>query len=177
MGTELKPETLRKKQLAAETLPQFLARMTLVWEDRQRRLAEAPARAVEAARRYVSKVDPETFKARRRAAVARYEAKHPERVKAARSRLSAALAVAKAIKRAEVQAQKAADRERKAAERGAKRINRPEGYPKVQAKPHRGPDAAHVAAVARQPDLSRAWFGSAPVDAARPEERSSLVPE
>lgn len=179
MASDLKPETVRKKLLATETLPQFLARMTLVWEERQRRLAEAPARAVEAVRRHLAKLDPEVRKARQLAAQRRYAERHPDRIKAKdkarRDRLGAALAVAKAITRAEKQALRDADRERKAAERGAKRANRPEGYPKDQPKRRGGLDAAHVAAVACQPDLSRVWFGPVQAQAARPERRSSLA--
>jgi hypothetical protein len=81
MPSELKPETLRKKQLASETLPEFLARMTLVWEQRQRRLASAPARAAEVARQSLARAmerDPEGTRLRRREAVQRFEARHRE---------------------------------------------------------------------------------------------------
>ena len=172
MASELKPDTVKKKRLATETLPQFLARMTLVWEDRQRRLAEAPARAVEATRRANAKLDPEELKARRRAVSKRYAENHPDRIKEKQRRRAEVISEQRAAERAKKDALKAFEKLRKSAERGAKRANRPEGYPKVQAKPHRSPDASHVAAVARQPDLSRAWFGGAQAVAARAERQA-----
>lgn len=128
MARDLKPETLAKKCLAFETLPEFLARMTLVWEERQRRLAQAPAKAAEAARRSLARAmarDPEGVAARRRAASARYEERNRkalrERERVRRQRLAAALAVARSIKRAEKAAQREADKARQLAEKEAKR--------------------------------------------------------
>lgn len=184
MVSELKPETLRKKELAAESLEAFLARMTLVWHERQARLVVAAERARAAALRSARKrqlADPEGFASARREASRRYEESHRvalrERERRIRERLSPALDLARQVKAAEKQAQREADKARKAAERDAKRVNRPEGYPKVQAKRHRSPDAGHVAVVARQPDLSRAWFGPAQAQAACPEKQSSLASE
>lgn len=183
-GKSLRPETLRKKELAAESLEAFLARMTLVWHERQTRLAVAPEKARAASLRSARKrqlADPEGFASARRDAARRYEERHREarreRDRRIRERLSPALALAREVKQAEKAAQRAADKERKAAERGAKRASRPEGYPKDQPKRRGGLDAAHVAAVARQPDLSRAWFGPAQVQAACPDKRSSLASE
>lgn len=173
MATELRAETVRKKLLACETLPEFLARMTVVWEERQRRLAEAPARAVEATRRAQAKIDREAFKARRRAAAARYAALHPDRIKESQRRRSEALSEARALERQKKAAVKAFEKLRQSAERDAKRANRAEGYPKHQPKSPKRSEV--VSAPWRGPvdSLSRVWFGPATEEAARPDNRGS----
>ncbi len=139
----LKPETLRKKHLVYETLPQFLARMTLVWEDRQRRLAEAPARAVGAWRRWADKQDPEVLKAIRREASARYALRHPERIAAKNRRADERKKAARAAARAERTAQKAA-------QAAARKLAQPARL------------RVHAALPLPQPDqLARAWYGGA----------------
>jgi hypothetical protein len=83
-STEVKPETLRKKLLAAESLPEFLARMTLVWEERQRRLAVADEKHLAAVRKSIAKkrvVDPVGFNQAHREAQKRYVQRHPDRIK------------------------------------------------------------------------------------------------
>jgi hypothetical protein len=190
MASELKAETLRKKLLAAESLPDFLARMTLVWEERQRRLAEAPARASAASRRSFQKrleADPEGVRARSREAVRRYEATNRKALRARQAqrkeRLAAALAVARALRRAEKQAQREADKARKVAARVAKRDQasavtptwraargdgghaphgqRPEGYPMVQREAGELRAVSDLPAVAGHSALTRAWSGQA----------------
>ncbi len=79
------PEYVRKLELSMETLPQFLARMTLVWQERQQRLATADVRHAAASKASAAKrkaADPEAFNRLRREAVARYAAAHPDRVRA-----------------------------------------------------------------------------------------------
>jgi hypothetical protein len=177
MASELRPETLHKKRLATESLPDFLARMTLVWEDRQRRLAEAPARAVAAARRWYDKqmqADPEGFRARRLEAVKRYGERHPDRIREKEARR-------RARKKGESAAKLEEFHSRVPALSGAtlpdaKRAKRSEGYPKIQTKPHRDGDAAQHAAVARLDDLSRAWSSPASSAAPRLENLPSCLP-
>jgi hypothetical protein len=192
MASELKAETLKKKLLAVETLPEFLARMTLVWEERQRRLAEAPARASAASRRSRQKrleADPEGVRAREREAQRRYEATNRKALRARearrRERLAAALAVAGALKRAEQQAQREADKARKEAGRAAKRGYGGHAPHGDEPRGNRGSSRTHHAvwdgaqrsgespkrarserqpsppAVADQSALSRAWLGQA----------------
>jgi hypothetical protein len=182
MASELKPSTLAKKRVAFETLPAFLARMTLVWEERQRRLAQAPARAAEAARRSLAKAlekDPEGTRARRREAVRRYEENNRAAIRAReakqRDRLAAALDAARELKRAEKVAQRDADKARKAVERDAKRVNRAEGYPKHQATSPACPGA--VTSTWRGPvdRLSRAWFEPGTERPACPEKQAACA--
>jgi len=205
VASSLKDETLRKKRLATESLPDFLARMTLVWEDRQRRLAEAPARAVGATRRWNEKqreADLEGFLARRREIVRRYGERHPERLRENEARARARKKGESAAKLEEFQSRVPAPagvqqphekgesvakleefQSRVPAPSGAtlpdaKRAKRSEGYPKIQTKPHRGLDAAQETAVARQSDLSRAWSMPASSLAPRLERRTSdLCPQ
>lgn len=130
MSRSLRPETQRKKELEAETLPDFLARMTLVWEKRQLATQARLAKAAEVARRSAAKrkaEDPEGWRAARLEAVRRYEERHPDRIAAKRerdrqrrARLAAALAVSKQVVKAEKAAQRAADAERARAERAAR---------------------------------------------------------
>lgn len=171
MASELRPDTVRKKLLATESLDDFLDRMVLVWVDRQRRLAEAPARAVGAERRYTDKkraADPEAYLQARRDAVARYARRHPDRVKETRRRRARLQAEQKAERRAQQQLHRSAD----LVERDAKRMDRPEGYPKGQAKPPgRGASTLRAEPVERQDDLSRAWFTPAEAAGSRHEGR------
>lgn len=158
MASELHPETLRKKQLAMESLPEFLARMTLVWEDRQRRLAGALERGAAASRRAIAKakaVDPEGFRARHLAAAKRYAERHPDRIEDKKRRA--------AVKRAAA----------RAAARDAKRASQPEGYPKAPQRPARRKPGSQPTAVVPQDSLSRAWFGLAGTVAARHENSGS----
>jgi hypothetical protein len=176
MSGELKPDTLRRKQRAAESLEEFLARMTVVWQRRQERLATALERQRVAAARYVERAkarDPEAFAERRRAAVKRYAERHPDRLKAKQHRLSEALSASRAIVRAEKQAQREADRQRRRAERDAKRASRPEGYPKDQSKRATGRAAVTSTRLVNQDPLSRAWFVPDEPQAARPDQPSS----
>lgn len=81
---QLKVEYLKKLERETETLPQFLARMTVVYEGRQERLATADARRAASSKASVAKrkaLDPEAFNRARREAVARYAAAHPDRVR------------------------------------------------------------------------------------------------
>lgn len=184
MASELKPESLRKKELANESLEAFLARMTVVWHERQARLAVAVERNRAAALRSMRKrqlEDPEGFAQARRDASLRYEARHRkalrDRDRRMRERLAPALLLAAEVKRAEKAAQRAADKERKAAERGAKRANRPEGYPKVQRKSPECWPASSVTAMESPDSLTRAWFGQASDGDSRLEKQSSLASE
>ncbi len=89
MTRVLKPETLRKKALAVESLDAFLERMAAVWHARQAKLEVAPALHLAASKRSQAKrkaVDPEAFQQARRDAVAKYGQVHPERVSATQKR-------------------------------------------------------------------------------------------
>jgi hypothetical protein len=177
----LAAETLKKKALAFETLPEFLARMTLVWQDRQLRVALAAERAREASRRHADKAkaaDPEGFAARRREAVRRCKAKNRaailERERRNRARLAPALAVARELVRLEKRLQKQADLERKKAAADAKRGKRREGYPSVRQTQYVG-GAVNSAAVPSSPfdALTRALSSPSSSACSRPENRGS----
>jgi hypothetical protein len=171
MKREVKPETLAKKALEAETLPDFLARMTLVWQARQERNAEKASKHRDAVARHVAKVkaaDPEGFRQRRLEAVNRYAERHPDRIKAKQARrrerearLGAALKASKAIVRAEKRAQLAADKERSRIERQAKLASVRRGTRRTNASHVEASGAALAPAVARPDALSRAWFAPA----------------
>jgi hypothetical protein len=174
VGNEVKPETLRRKSRACETLPEFLARMTLVWEERQRRLAEAPKRAVAATQRWNAKAraaDPEGYRLRKLEAVNRYAAAHPERLIDKRRRAAERLAVERAARRA----MREFDKLRKRAAVDAKHGKRPEGYPKVRQRPLGGAEVVQPTAVADPHVLARAWSSPSPSANSCPEKRSSAA--
>jgi hypothetical protein len=181
---QLKPETVAKKLAQSETLPDFLARMTVVWEERQVRVAQFLARSAENARRYIAKrkaEDPEAWAVKRREAAKRYVERHPDRIaaKAERDRLRKArlafpLAAAKAILREEKLLQREADKARQRAQKAAEQGKRAEGYPKRQTKSQGDWAGASTPKLQSASDVSRgAWLWPASAVDARPENGGS----
>lgn len=131
MSRDRSAEAAKRKQRETEPLDVFLARMTVLWHERQARYDAAIVKGAEAAKRHADKrraEDPEGWRLKRLEAVKRYEQRHPERIAAKkerdrlrRARLAAALAISQQIVKAEKAAQRAADLERKRSEKAAKR--------------------------------------------------------
>lgn len=131
MSRDRAKDAEQRRRRNTESLAEFLARMTVVWHERQAKLNAAAERQAEVSRRSAAKrkaEDPEGFRAARLEAVRRYEERHPDRIVAkrerdrqTRARLGAALAISKQIVKAEKAAQRAADAARGRAEKAAKR--------------------------------------------------------
>ncbi len=166
MANDLKPSTLARKRVETESLDDFLARMVVVWHERQNRLAIEMQRRrdrVRASNARAKAADPEGYARRRLEAVRRYEERHPGRVKE-KARLAS-------LRRAEARSEA----------RKAKLASPAEGYPKPSPIPSETtPRPSRAKPSPRVDGLTWALFGHVMPSAARPADldasRSPAMP-
>lgn len=167
---ELRPGTIRKKQLEVETLEEFLARMTAKWHERQAKLDAKPQRALAAQLRYIARqkeIDPEGWAEKQRRYERNYRARNPEAVRRAEAARSERRRQAREAQRVAAAAAKLAANPAQAHQ--AKPAKRPEGYPKVLRREHVSDAQSALTAVVRQGDLARAMAFACHPSPSRPD--------